>query len=51
MIFDVPAIIEHFSRGTTLEAGDVILSGTPQGESVLQLLRSCTIAHLLVDLR
>jgi len=31
MIFDVPAIIEHFSRGTTLEAGDVILSGTPQG--------------------
>lgn len=31
MIHDIPRIIEHFSQGTTLEAGDVIMSGTPQG--------------------
>lgn len=31
MIHDIPRIIEHFSQGCTLEAGDVIMSGTPQG--------------------
>lgn len=31
MIFDVPAIIESLSAGLTLEAGDVIASGTPSG--------------------
>jgi len=31
MIFDVPAIIEFLSGSTTLPAGAVILTGTPQG--------------------
>jgi 2-keto-4-pentenoate hydratase/2-oxohepta-3-ene-1,7-dioic acid hydratase in catechol pathway len=31
MIFDIPAIIEFLSTGLTLEAGDVIATGTPSG--------------------
>jgi len=31
MIHTVQDIIAHFSMGTTLEAGDVIMTGTPQG--------------------
>jgi 2-keto-4-pentenoate hydratase/2-oxohepta-3-ene-1,7-dioic acid hydratase in catechol pathway len=31
MIFNVPAIIASLSRGMTLEAGDVIATGTPDG--------------------
>jgi len=31
MIFDVPALIEFLSGSTTLAAGTVILTGTPQG--------------------
>jgi 2-keto-4-pentenoate hydratase/2-oxohepta-3-ene-1,7-dioic acid hydratase in catechol pathway len=31
MIFTVAAIIEKLSRGMTLEPGDIILSGTPEG--------------------
>lgn len=31
MIFDVPTIIADLSRGLTLEAGDVISTGTPEG--------------------
>jgi len=31
MIFKIPAIIEILSRGLTLEAGDVIATGTPSG--------------------
>jgi len=31
MIFDVPALIEFLSGGTTLAAGTVILTGTPSG--------------------
>jgi 2-keto-4-pentenoate hydratase/2-oxohepta-3-ene-1,7-dioic acid hydratase in catechol pathway len=31
MIFDVPALIEFLSASTTLMAGTVILTGTPQG--------------------
>jgi 5-oxopent-3-ene-1,2,5-tricarboxylate decarboxylase / 2-hydroxyhepta-2,4-diene-1,7-dioate isomerase len=31
MIFDVPALIEYLSGFMTLEAGDVILTGTPEG--------------------
>ncbi len=34
MIFDVPALIEFLSIGTTLEAGTVILTGTPSGVGV-----------------
>jgi 2-keto-4-pentenoate hydratase/2-oxohepta-3-ene-1,7-dioic acid hydratase in catechol pathway len=31
MIFSVPVIIEHLSRGLTLEPGDIIATGTPSG--------------------
>ena len=31
MVHDVPTIIEHLSRGMTLEPGDVIATGTPEG--------------------
>lgn len=31
MIFDVPAIIYHLSRGMTLLPGDIIATGTPSG--------------------
>lgn len=31
MIFDVPAIIRHLSRGLTLRRGTVIMTGTPSG--------------------
>jgi 2-keto-4-pentenoate hydratase/2-oxohepta-3-ene-1,7-dioic acid hydratase in catechol pathway len=31
LIFDIPAIIASFSQGTTLEAGDLIMTGTPSG--------------------
>jgi 2-keto-4-pentenoate hydratase/2-oxohepta-3-ene-1,7-dioic acid hydratase in catechol pathway len=31
MIFDVPTLIAYVSRMMTLEAGDVILTGTPEG--------------------
>jgi 2-keto-4-pentenoate hydratase/2-oxohepta-3-ene-1,7-dioic acid hydratase in catechol pathway len=31
MIFPVPVIIEHLSRGLTLEPGDIIATGTPSG--------------------
>ena len=31
LIFDIPAIIRHFSRGTTLRKGTVIMTGTPSG--------------------
>lgn len=30
-IFDIPSIIEYLSRGVTLEAGDLIATGTPGG--------------------
>ena len=32
MMHTVADIIAHFSSGTTLEAGDMIMTGTPQGE-------------------
>ena len=31
LIFDVPTLIEHLSLGMTLEAGTVVLTGTPAG--------------------
>lgn len=34
MIFDVPALIEFLSGSTTLQAGTVILTGTPQGVGI-----------------
>ncbi|MBM3484910.1 MAG: fumarylacetoacetate hydrolase family protein [Alphaproteobacteria bacterium] len=34
LIFDIPTLIETISLGMTLEAGDVILTGTPAGVGV-----------------
>jgi 2-keto-4-pentenoate hydratase/2-oxohepta-3-ene-1,7-dioic acid hydratase in catechol pathway len=31
MLFDVPTVIAYVSRMMTLEPGDVILTGTPEG--------------------
>ena len=31
MLFPVDAILEFLSRGMTIEAGDVIATGTPEG--------------------
>lgn len=31
LIFDIPEIIRHLSRGTTLRPGTVIMTGTPSG--------------------
>ncbi|MND04679.1 Ureidoglycolate lyase [compost metagenome] len=31
MIFDIPTIIESLSAGLTLEAGEIISTGTPSG--------------------
>ena len=31
MIFDIPALIEALSLGTTIEAGTLVLTGTPHG--------------------
>lgn len=31
LIFDIPALIEYISAGVTLEPGDVISTGTPEG--------------------
>lgn len=36
MIFDVPALIEFLSRGTTLPPGTAIFTGTPQGVGMAQ---------------
>ena len=31
MIFDIPTLIAFLSQGTTLEAGSIIMTGTPAG--------------------
>jgi 2-keto-4-pentenoate hydratase/2-oxohepta-3-ene-1,7-dioic acid hydratase in catechol pathway len=31
MIFDIPSLIAFLSQGTTLEAGSIIMTGTPSG--------------------
>ena len=36
MIFSVPQIISHISRFATLEAGDVIITGTPSGVGAIR---------------
>ncbi len=35
MIWDVPHIINHLSQQVTLEAGDLIYTGTPEGVSAV----------------
>lgn len=36
MIFDVSAIIRHLTRGRTLRAGTVIMTGTPSGVAAFE---------------
>lgn len=36
LIFDVPTIIRHLTRGMTLRAGTVIMTGTPSGVAVFE---------------
>jgi 2-keto-4-pentenoate hydratase/2-oxohepta-3-ene-1,7-dioic acid hydratase in catechol pathway len=36
LIFDVPAIIRHLSRGMTLREGTVIMTGTPSGVAAFE---------------
>lgn len=36
LIFDIPAIIRHLSRGMTLKRGSVIMTGTPSGVGAFQ---------------
>jgi 5-oxopent-3-ene-1,2,5-tricarboxylate decarboxylase/2-hydroxyhepta-2,4-diene-1,7-dioate isomerase len=36
MIFDIPTLIEHFTAFMTLQPGDLILTGTPQGLTNVQ---------------
>lgn len=31
LLFDIPRLIEHISQGLTLEPGDIIATGTPEG--------------------
>lgn len=35
MVFDVPALIEYASRAMTLEPGDLLVTGTPEGVGLL----------------
>jgi 5-oxopent-3-ene-1,2,5-tricarboxylate decarboxylase/2-hydroxyhepta-2,4-diene-1,7-dioate isomerase len=37
MIFDIPALIEYLSGFMTLQAGDIILTGTPEGLAGVQV--------------
>ena len=36
MVFDIPALLEHFTSFMTLQPGDLILTGTPQGLANVQ---------------
>lgn len=38
MIFKLPSVLAHVSRSVTLEPGDVILTGTPEGTGPLRAL-------------
>ena len=36
MVFDVPAILAYISASMTLQPGDLIFTGTPEGVSALR---------------
>lgn len=35
MLFDVKTLVSFLSQGTTLEAGSIIMTGTPEGNQIL----------------
>ena len=35
MVFDIPALLSYISAVMTLEAGDLVLTGTPEGVGTL----------------
>jgi 2-keto-4-pentenoate hydratase/2-oxohepta-3-ene-1,7-dioic acid hydratase in catechol pathway len=35
MVFDIPALVSYISRVMTLEPGDLVLTGTPEGVGTL----------------
>ncbi len=43
MIFDIPTLLEHLSEGITLEPGDIIYTGTPEGVSQLGAGTVCAV--------
>lgn len=53
LIFDVPAIIRHLSRGMTLRAGTIIMTGTPSGVAAFEKppgwLRNGDLVEVEVD--
>ena len=44
MMFDVPTLIAYVSRAFTLEPGDLILTGTPEGVGPLAPGNRVTVA-------
>ena len=36
LIFDIPTLVSYISQAITLEPGDVILTGTPEGVGVFR---------------
>jgi 2-keto-4-pentenoate hydratase/2-oxohepta-3-ene-1,7-dioic acid hydratase in catechol pathway len=53
LIFDVPAILQHLSRGTTLRKGTVIMTGTPSGVAAFMKppawLKDGDIVEVIID--
>ncbi|KAF4493701.1 fumarylacetoacetate hydrolase family [Fusarium agapanthi] len=53
MIFDVPTILRHLSRGTTLRKGTVIMTGTPSGVAAFmkppQWLKNGDVVEVSID--
>ncbi|RHZ52052.1 hypothetical protein CDV55_102432 [Aspergillus turcosus] len=51
LIFDIPAILQHLSRGTTLRKGTVIMTGTPSGVGFLMKPQACLKDGDVVEVR
>ena len=55
MVFDVDAILRHLSAGTTLEPGDVVMTGTPSGAGAFldppRFLDDGDVVEVVVDRR
>jgi 2-keto-4-pentenoate hydratase/2-oxohepta-3-ene-1,7-dioic acid hydratase in catechol pathway len=49
MIFPVDAIIEWISKGLTLEAGDIIATGTPDGVGMARTPQEFLIDNDIVE--